>query len=109
MRYKGREAHEFIKDRTNKYPTDIYNISSPRFNVDAAYQYLNDLYWSGTPNRTGGRETGIYLLTGNNCATTVRNALEVGGFHVLGGSPAELGSSIGAILNLRQSLKLIYP
>ena len=80
MRYKGREAQEFIKKRTGKYPTSIYNITD--VNAKSAYNYWNNMYWSGEENASGGRHVNTYFLVGvgTNCATMTGNGLRQGGF-----------------------------
>ena len=101
MRYKGNEAKDFIKERTGKYPTNVYQINNANFNADAAYNYLNNLYWSGEPNSSGGRVVDTYLLLGNNCSTVVCDGLRAGGYNINAGTPSELNSilNFSIILN----------
>ena len=96
MRYKGREAEDFIKLRTSKYPTNVYSINNAYFNSTNAYDYLNNLYWSGSTNKTGGRDIGTYLIIGSNCATIVCDGLNAGGMNINYGTPSTLNNYLNS-------------
>jgi len=105
IKYSGNKASQFINDRIAKYPTDVYSINSNSFDATSAYNYLNGLYNSGTPNANGpGMIIDTYFIVGNNCSTIVGNALNAGGFSTVSRSPAELGSFLRGALSLQQFL-----
>ena len=72
----GADATKFIKERTGKYPTNVYTVG---VNTDAAYNYLNDIYNAGEYNTVDSRVINTYVIGGSNCTTTVIDALQAGG------------------------------
>lgn len=98
LKKEGAEASDFIKGRTEKYPTNSYKIY---INLSDTYSYLNNLYEGGKPvvnKKTGqvglGRVIDTYTLVGpggNNCATLVCRGLNAGGANIgIFQSPASL-------------------
>jgi RHS repeat-associated protein len=75
-----RESHKYAVERMKKSPTEVYKF--PNADADKVYKYINDIYHSGAPSKSGGREIDTYLLFGNNCTSTTVGALRVGGVDI---------------------------
>ena len=88
LKLEGKNAANFIAERTQKYPTSKYSV---KVNASSTKAYYDKLYNSGTP-LTGkhgfysyGRSIDTYNLVGpggNNCATLTYKAIRAGGTNV---------------------------
>ena len=81
LKKTGKEAQDFIEKRTKKFPTKVYTYK--KINTEKAVNYLEKLYNNGNLNPNGeGKIVDTYYLLGNNCTTTVCNALRAGGINI---------------------------
>ncbi|WP_436516226.1 RHS repeat-associated core domain-containing protein [Ekhidna sp. To15] len=81
IKLKGSAAKNFIKTRTEKYPTRTFSFNG---DTKAIRGFFDNLYNSGTPieGRPSSRVVDRYYLLGNNCTTGVCNGLRAGGINV---------------------------
>ena len=89
IRKTGKEAENFVSDRTEKYPTTVQTVN----NVDAGkvFKDLNTRYNNGSPNPNGaGVIDGRYNLLTRNCTTASSVALKAGGLDVHAVAPGAL-------------------